>query len=50
MFQVVIRVMMNLKTYAENHGKKIKIIFLLIGLKRGNKEDIVYVMKTTTLI
>ena len=40
--------MMDLKNYAENHEKKILIICVLIGLKRGNKADIVYVMKTKT--
>ena len=37
--------MMILKNYAENHGKKIIIIFVLTDLKRENKEDIVFVIK-----
>ena len=50
MFQVMIRVVMNLKSYAENQGNKIIIHFVLMGLKGGNKEDTVYVMKTKTHI
>ena len=46
MLQVMIRVMMNLKNCAENHGKKVIIVFVLIDLKRENKEDIVFVMRT----
>ena len=42
--------MMNSKSYAENHGKNIINIFVLIGLKRGKKEDIVNLMKTKTRI
>ena len=41
----MIWVMVNLKNYAENHGKKIKIIFVLVDIKREIKEDTVYVMK-----
>ena len=36
---------MNLKNYAENHGMKIIIIFVLIDLKREIEEDIVFVMR-----
>ena len=36
---------MSLRKFAENHGKKIKIIFVLIDLKRENKEDVVFVEK-----
>ena len=46
----MIWVMMNLKNYVENHGKRILIIFVLIDLKRKIKEDIVFVMKAKTLI
>ena len=37
--------MMNLKNYVENHGKNIMTIFILIDLKKGMKENIVFVMK-----
>ena len=37
--------MMNLKNYAENHGMKIKTIFVMIDLKREIKEDVLFVMK-----
>ena len=37
--------MMNLKIYVENHGRKIKTIFILIDLKKEIKENIVFVMK-----
>ena len=37
--------MMNLKSYVENHGRKIITIFVLIDPKREVKEDIVFVMK-----
>ena len=37
--------MMKLKNYAENHVKKVIIIFVFINLKRGNMEDIVFVMR-----
>ena len=37
--------MMNLKNYAENHGKKIITIVVSIDLKREIEEDIVFVMK-----
>ena len=37
--------MLNLKNYAENHGEKLIFVFVLIDLKRENKEDIVIVMK-----
>ena len=50
MLQVMIWVMMNLKNYVENHGKKIIIIFVLIDLKWKIKEDIVFVMKSKTHI
>ena len=50
MFQVMIGVMINLKNCAETHGRIIRIIFVLTGLKRRNKEDIVYVMKIKTHI
>ena len=36
---------MNLRIYAENHGKKILIIFVLLDLKREIKENIVFVKK-----
>ena len=45
MLQVMIRIMMNLKIYVENHGKMIIIIFILIDLKREIRENIVFVMK-----
>ena len=41
---------MNLKNYVENHGKKIIFTFILIGLKREIKEDIVIIMKAKTAI
>ena len=41
---------MDSKNCAQNSGKKILIIFVLIGLKKGNKEDIVDVLKTKTRI
>ena len=37
--------MMNLKIYAENRGKKIIAIFILIDLKKEIKENILFVMK-----
>ena len=46
----MIRVMMNLKNYVESLGKRIIIISVLIDLKREIKEDIVFVMRTKTLI
>ena len=45
MLQVMICVMMNLENFAENRGMKIITIFVLIDLKRENKENIVIVMK-----
>ena len=45
MSRVMIRIMMNLKNFVENHGKKIITIFILIDLKREIKENIVLVMK-----
>ena len=49
MVVVTIWVMMNLKTYAENHAKmKIKTVFVLIDLKQEIKEDTVFVMKAET--
>ena len=45
MLQVMILVKMTLKNYAEDHGKKIIIIFVLIDLKREIKEDIKFVMR-----
>ena len=45
MLQVMISLMVNIKTYAENHGMKIITIFVLIDLKRVIKEDFVFVMK-----
>ena len=45
----MIRVMMNLNNYAENHGKKNKIIFVLIDLKREIKENFAFVMRVKTL-
>ena len=42
--------MKNLKKYAENLGKKTIIVLLLIDIKRGNKEDAVYIMKAKTHI
>ena len=41
--------MMILKNYAENHGKSIIIIFVLLDLEREIMEDIVFVMKAKTL-
>ena len=41
---------MNLKNYVENHGKKIKNIFVLIDLKKEISENIVFVMKAKTHI
>ena len=46
----MVGIMMNLKNYVEKHGKEIKIIFVMIGLKRKIKEDIAFVMKTKTHI
>ena len=40
---------MNLKTYVENHGKKIITIFKLIDLKKEIKENIVFVMKAKNI-
>ena len=37
--------MMNLKNYAENHGMKIKTIFVMTDLKREIKEDVLFAMK-----
>ena len=37
--------MINLKNYVENHGRMIITIFVLIDLKKENKENIVFVMK-----
>ena len=42
MLQVMIKVTTNLKDYEESHGKKIIISFVLIDLKKQNKEDIVF--------
>ena len=39
---------MNLNNHAKNHGKKISIMFVLIDLKRRNKEEIVFVMRAKT--
>ena len=39
MLQVMISIMMNLKNYVENHGKKTIIIFVFIDLKREVKEN-----------
>ena len=39
---------MILKTYAEDHGQSIVIIFVSIDLKRENREDIVFVMRAKT--
>ena len=44
----MICVMINLNNYAEKLGKMIIIVFVLIDLKRGIKEDIVFVTKTKT--
>ena len=41
---------MNLNNYAEKHGMKITIIFVLIDPKREIKGDIVFVMKAKTHI
>ena len=46
----MIRVMMNIKIYVENHEKKIIITFILTGLKGEIKEDIVIIMKAKTVI
>ena len=40
--------MMKLNNYAEKHGKKIIISFVLIDLKRRNGKDIVFVMRAKT--
>ena len=40
--------MMNLGNFAEKNEKKIIIIFVLIDLKRENKEDIVFVTRAKT--
>ena len=45
MLQVMISIMMIIKNYAENHGKNIIIIFVLVDLKKEIKEDFVYVIK-----
>ena len=45
MLQVMIRVMMNLKKYAENHGNNVIFIFVFVDLKREIKEDIAFVMR-----
>ena len=37
--------MMNSNIYAENHGKRNIIIFVVIDLKREIKEDTVFVMR-----
>ena len=50
MLVIMISVMLNLKYYAENHGKKIEIIFVLINPKREIKEDIDFSMKSKTHI
>ena len=50
MLRIMIRIMMNLKNYVENLGRMIIIIFLLIDLRRGIKEDIAFVMKVKTHI
>ena len=42
--------MMNLNTYAENHGDSNLSIFVLIDLKREITEDTVFVMKAKTQI
>ena len=42
--------MINIKIYVENHEKKIIITFILTGLKREIKEDIVIIMKAKTVI
>ena len=39
-----------MKKYAENHGKKIIFIFVMIDLKKEIGEDIVFVMKAKTFI
>ena len=44
MLQEMIRFMMSLKNYAENHGQKIINIFVLIDLKKEIKEGIVFVI------
>ena len=46
----MIWVRMNLDTYVGSLGKKNKIIFVLIDLKRDIKEGIVYSMKAKTHI
>ena len=42
--------MMNLNIYAANRGKKNKVFFLFIDLKREIEEDIVFKMKAETHI
>ena len=41
---------MNLKKNVENHGKRNIIIIVLIDLKKGIKEDNIYLMKAKTFI
>ena len=41
---------MNLKKNAENHEKKILIIFVLIDLNLENKKDIAFLLKVKTHI
>ena len=50
MLLAMIKVMMNLKNYAENHGKNYIIIFALIDKKRHMKEDTVIVTRVKTRI
>ena len=49
MLQVMIRIMMNLKIYVENRGKKIITIFILIDIKKEIRENIVFVMKAKNI-
>ena len=41
----MVRVIMNLNNYAEEHGMKIIFTFVFIDLKKEIKKDILFVMK-----
>ena len=45
MLQVMIWIIVSLKNFVENHGKKIITIFIMIDLKKEIKEILVFVMK-----
>ena len=46
----MIQVKMKLNKYVEKHGKMNIFIFVLTGLRREIKEDIVFIMKAKTHI